>query len=372
MDRPDVDILDTLRLQSEKGASQVRRPREAVWAAAAVSARRRRHRAAAVLSAAVCAILLGGVALVVSDKSPRSPVSVVAGGRQTAQGGPTSKGASQSIINARDAVWYLAGESLQGQNLSATHVEQADDTRSGGPRLTLPIAPPGPSSSIMYSPAVDRAHVQVAYVAGPADSVGRNAGEGEIAVANVDGTAARTLTKGGEDAAPAWSWDGKKIAFIRDFQVWVMNSDGSSPTSLDIEASRVNWSPDGMRLAIGEGNPSRVGIVTIASRHVSWITPDGVEQYEPAWAPDGRRIVYGQSGGGLFISNSDGTSPESITACSLPCTQDLEPSWSSDGTRIVFARNLRGVRQIFSVMAKADGAPTQLTEGPDEHAFPTL
>ena len=82
-----------------------------------------------------------------------------------------------------------------------------------------------------------------------------------IQTLNVDGTGLTTLfdVVGAFDSAPAWSPDGKRIAFESDanldggnpegdMEIWVMNADGSNPTQLTHNALRDEgpaWSPDG-------------------------------------------------------------------------------------------------------------------------------
>lgn len=77
-----------------------------------------------------------------------------------------------------------------------------------------------------------------------------------IYVINADGTGQRRLSPvPGMDTTPDWSPDGSKIAFEYDInghrqsdptafaQIWIINADGTDPTSTGIQASGVGASP---------------------------------------------------------------------------------------------------------------------------------
>ena len=84
---------------------------------------------------------------------------------------------------------------------------------------------------------------------------------------NANGSGQRRLTRNGErNVSPAWSPDGRRIVFERrigrektgpcsgcgrasTFQVWVMNAGGSEARILAQDGAQPVWSPDGRRIA---------------------------------------------------------------------------------------------------------------------------
>ena len=88
---------------------------------------------------------------------------------------------------------------------------------------------------------------------------------------NADGSGTRRLThNAGYDAEPAWSPDGRKIAFRSkeaveasgaDRDIYVMNADGSGKRNLTRNAAwdgSPSWSPDGRRIAFVSNRDGRL------------------------------------------------------------------------------------------------------------------
>ena len=76
-------------------------------------------------------------------------------------------------------------------------------------------------------------------------------GSEDVWIMNADGSDPVNLTQGRECASPAWSPDGKKIAYIDRGQIWLMNADGSTPhqvTDDPVDKARLWWSEDGRSL----------------------------------------------------------------------------------------------------------------------------
>jgi len=149
---------------------------------------------------------------------------------------------------------------------------------------------PGHDLSPAWSPDGKR----VAFVSMRSDDAG------EIYVMNADGTGVTRLTYSpGADRSPTWSKDGKRIAFEsrRDDpagDIYIMNDDGSGVTRVttyvgaDIDPS---WSPDGKQIAFvstreaGALGPSDVYVLTLDGMSVARVTSTGASAGHPSWAP---------------------------------------------------------------------------------------
>lgn len=153
-----------------------------------------------------------------------------------------------------------------------------------------------------------------------------SAGITQLFTISVSGSDERRITNGGPgdlDLQPAWSPDGRSIAFqherygFDDWGLYVMNPDGSSRRRLDLRgAGYPDWSPDGTRIAYECTTTFRE--ICVYSEG-SGVTRLGVGS-TPAWSPDGTQIVFalqpGQSqadpGGGIYVMAADGTQRREI------------------------------------------------------------
>jgi Tol biopolymer transport system component len=166
-------------------------------------------------------------------------------------------------------------------------------------------------------------------------------GPTEIYSIQPDGTGLTQLTQlNGTSLGPAWSADGKKIAFAVQGDIWTMNADGSSQLNLTQtpwEEDKPAWSPDGQRLAFStaraEDGSREIYTMNADGSGQANLTrsPDAHEEH-PAWSPDASRIAF-STFFGIHTIRADGTDHGQLTSNPIG---DREPDWSPDGSRIAF------------------------------------
>ena len=166
-----------------------------------------------------------------------------------------------------------------------------------------------------------------------------------VHVARADGSGRRNLTPDQPSSQPDWSPDGRRIALtvtgaMETTEILVVDPTGSpiktlgdTPTS----DSEPRWSPDGRRLAVsaygGPGNDD-VALIDPATGRFRRLTDGPGYEHSPAWSPDGRRIAYVKDGA-VHVMRSDGAADRAVTRGG----KDAAPAWSPDGHRLTFVRD---------------------------------
>ena len=176
-------------------------------------------------------------------------------------------------------------------------------------------------------------------------------GNSDIYVMDGDGRNQRSVTvHPAADFLPAWSPDGRKIAFVsnrtnrnkRIKQIWVIDADGKNPIRLTdgLGDSYPDWSPDGKKILYDAHldpeehiGPDGITVMDADGNNKRLLTDEGAH---PSWSPDGKRIVY--THGQIYVMDADGGNRMQIT-------HDVGfkrmPSWSPDGRRIAYVVNHR-------------------------------
>jgi Tol biopolymer transport system component len=220
----------------------------------------------------------------------------------------------------------LAFSSARDGGQSEIYVMNADG--SGQRRLTHT---PEAESFFSWSPDGER----IAYAAYDSDY------NSKIWVIDANGSNRKQLASG---SLPSWSPNGERIAYTAYFgdrpYLAVMNADGSEQrwlgdvslirrlTGTAAQEEEPAWSPDGRKIAFASEDEGDIYAMKMDGSGRTRLTDTpGYDHWPPTWSPDGTRIAFtieNTKGSKIYVMNSDGSG---LTRLTDDPAEDFYPAW---------------------------------------------
>lgn len=190
----------------------------------------------------------------------------------------------------------------------------------------------------------------------------------------------------GPGGEPSFSPDGSSLAFVREGKVLfgrVSEPEKVTTVQLRGRPRRPVWSPDGSSIGFvsDRGDHAFIGVYSLATKLVTWMSPGFGTDRAPAWSPDGARIAFlrmpskpvkpgpsWEAGGALEVWVADSRSGKGVRAFR---SRDQSAGWAQDterepllwaaGDRLIFPWEGDGWARFYAVTSSGGGKPEALT-----------
>jgi len=243
----------------------------------------------------------------------------------------------------------------------------ADANGKHAHRLTDHKADPSTPEGLFWQnePAWNRGGTRIAF------SSNRD-GRTHIFVMDPDGTGTRRVTNTQHsDDHPTWSADGRWIVFAREGALYRVPSAGGTAKRVGKgfgAAADPAYSPDGKLIAYDYRRPGfsikEIFVMNADGTGVRRITDLKDVSTAPAWSPDGKTLAFQSSVSGatdeIYTVPAAGGTPKRVTTSDV---DSIQPNWTPDGAGITFSRD-------GALVTVEGGKETDLTSGDNNDSAP--
>jgi serine/threonine protein kinase len=236
---------------------------------------------------------------------------------------------------------------------------------------------PSPMPTITPAPTALGGSSLIAYVSD-------QSGMPQIWLMHSDGTQAHQLSQQKDGACqPNWAPDGKRLIFITPCErgkrityplanLYTINTDGSGltrlPSALEGDFDPA-WSPDGKKIAftsLRDGAP-QIYLLYLTENRLVRISDMNYADRQPAWSPDGSLLAFvrDRTSSQIWITSIDGKNQWQFSRSGD--INDYWPVWTPDGNFILFNQTKRDslltTLQAMRFQDQGKGTPTAVSPG---------
>jgi TolB protein len=172
-------------------------------------------------------------------------------------------------------------------------------------------------------------------------------------------TEIKEIQSKGTNFSPSFSPDGKKLAFCSTLEegnseIYVANSNGEKIKRLTFNRAidtSPSWSPTSREIAFtsDRGGSPQIYIMDAEGSNVRRVSFGGTYHDGPAWSPTGDRIAYVSRVDQVFDIYILNLRTNQIVKLTEGYARNESPCWSPDGRHVVFSSNRTGVIQLYSI-----------------------